>query len=130
MKANVAALAGAAARRRERAERAVREALDAARTAGTPVTIAGIAASAGVSADFIYRHPEIRPEAEALRRAGRTAPAGGDTSDASGGSLVRRLSQELTEIRRKHREEVTELRRALEAAHGELLALRRRLGRD
>ncbi len=130
MKANVAALAGAAARRRERAERALREALDTARAAGTPVTIAGLAASAGVSTDFIYRHREFRPQAEALRRVRWSARVGGDATDAPGGSLVRRLSRELSEVRRKHYREIAELRRALEAAHGELLALRRRLDSD
>jgi hypothetical protein len=46
---------------------------------------------------------------------------------AADSTLVRRLSQQLADTRRRHREEIAELRRALEAAHGELLILRRQL---
>jgi len=46
-------------------------------------------------------------------------------ADAASSTLVRRLSQQLADARRQHREEVGELQRALEAAHGELLVLRR-----
>jgi hypothetical protein len=48
-------------------------------------------------------------------------------AEAAASTLVRRLSQQLADTRRRHREEVAELRRALEAAQGELLLLRRRL---
>ena len=44
-------------------------------------------------------------------------------------SVVRTLTAQLTELKRRHHEEVATLRRALEAAHGENLELRRRLGR-
>ncbi|WP_257153701.1 hypothetical protein [Streptomyces lunaelactis] len=36
----------------------------------------------------------------------------------------------MAQIRKQHREQITELRAALEAAHGELLVLRRRLQDD
>jgi hypothetical protein len=126
MNASLAALAGAARRRRERAEHAVRKALETAQAARTPITVTEIATAAGVSTDFIYRHQELRPQVEALRRA-RQSPARKDAPDLSDSTLVRRLTQQLTDVRREHREEVSELRRALEAAQGELLALRRQL---
>ena len=44
-------------------------------------------------------------------------------------SVVRTLTAQLTELKRRHHEEVATLRRALEAAYGENLELRRRLGR-
>jgi thioredoxin-like negative regulator of GroEL len=47
--------------------------------------------------------------------------------DAAAGTLVRRLTQQLATTRQRHREQVAELRTALEAAHGELLELRRQL---
>jgi hypothetical protein len=43
---------------------------------------------------------------------------------------VRRLSQQLADARHAHGEEVAELRKTLEEAHGELLVLRRRSGID
>ena len=42
--------------------------------------------------------------------------------------MIRTLTAQLAELRRRHRDEVTTLKRALEAAHGENLELRRRLG--
>jgi hypothetical protein len=41
---------------------------------------------------------------------------------------VRTLTAELAELKRRHRDEIRALNQALEAAHGENLELRRRLG--
>lgn len=130
MSRSIIALAESTRRRRENAENAVRQALAEARKARRSVTVAGIAAAAGVSSDFIYRHPELRPQVEALRRARRYPPVPSEDHpdiEAADSRLVRRLCQQLADVRRKNREEVAELRRALEAAHGELLSLRRQL---
>jgi hypothetical protein len=129
MSRSVTAVAEATRRRRQNAEEAVEAALREARKHRAPVTVTGIAAAAGVSTDFIYRHPDLRAQVEGLRRT-RSASQVADASehpdaDAASSTLVRRLSQQLADTRRKHREEVAELRRALEAAHGELLILRR-----
>jgi hypothetical protein len=125
------ALADAAHRRTENAETAVRKALCQARKDGSSITVKGLAAAAGVSTDFIYRHPELRGQVEALRRPRRSAAPVDATSDpdvdAASSTLIRRLSQQLADTRRKHREEVAELRQALAVAHGELLNLRRQL---
>jgi hypothetical protein len=43
-------------------------------------------------------------------------------------NVVRALTAQLADLRRRHREEVDELRAALAAAHGENLELRRKLG--
>jgi hypothetical protein len=57
--------------------------------------------------------------------------AGGDpagvASPETTSSVVATLTAQLTDLRRRHREETTRLRRELEAAHGENLLLRRRL---
>lgn len=127
---NVEVLAAATRRRRESAEKAVQKALREARKTTGPITIAGIATAAGVSTDFIYRHSVLRPEVEALRRARSDASAGQASHpdiDAAASTLVRRLTQQLATTRQRHREQVAELRTALEAAHGELLQLRRQL---
>jgi hypothetical protein len=130
MNRSAQALRDAAHRRREQAEKAVNRALREARKTNASITFTGLAAAAGVSTDFIYRHPRLRAQVEALRRVrGHTSapPVIGEDANAAESSLVRRLSQQLTELRRKHREETAELQRALAAAHGELLQLRRRL---
>ncbi|MFI6476226.1 DUF6262 family protein [Streptomyces sp. NPDC050516] len=131
MNRSIQALTDATRKRSSTAEQAVRKALRQARKDTSPITVKGIAMAAGVSTDFIYRHPELRTQVETLRRARRPAPSAAavhdsDTETASS-TLVRRLAQELADARRKHHEEVTELRRALEVAHGELLMLRRTL---
>jgi len=97
---------------------------------GEPITFRGLAQSAGVSLDFLYRHTEIRQRVEQLRDQQRGAPPPPpDRADPDQpSSVVRTLTAQLAELKRRHREEVTTLRQALEAAHGENLELRRCLG--
>lgn len=105
-------------------------ALREARKDNAAVTFSGLAAKAGVSTDFIYRHPQLRRQVEELRRTRGQAsrnPLIGDDTDAADSTLIRRLSQKIVDLRRHHREQTAELQRALAAAHGELLQLRRRL---
>jgi len=128
---NTQALRAAARRRTEHAEQAVTQALRTARRSGDPVTITGLAAAAGVSPDFIYTHPRLRGQAEALRQtrrpgAGAAREPSHSDADAAASNLVRALQQQLAQQRRAHREEVIELKAALAAALGENLALRRR----
>ncbi|MFF4509058.1 DUF6262 family protein [Streptomyces sp. NPDC001401] len=127
---SVQALTDAARQRSTAAEQAVQKALRQARKDNTPITVTGLAAAAGVSTDFIYRHPALRAQVEALRRTRRAAPSAQSNAtdvEAASSTLVRRLSQQLADARRTHHQEVTELRKALEVAHGELLTLRRKL---
>ena len=42
--------------------------------------------------------------------------------------FIRTLASQLTDLKRRHREEIAALKQALEAAHGENLELRRRVG--
>lgn len=130
MNRSTQALKDAARRRRQRAEIAVSRALREARKTNASITFTGLATAAGVSTDFIYRHPRLRAEVEALRRVRSQASLRAvivDDVDAAENTLVRRLSQQLADVRRKHREQTAELQNALAAAHGELLQLRRRL---
>jgi hypothetical protein len=58
-----------------------------------------------------------------------TPPAPPERVDADHpSSVIRTLTAQLAELRRRHRDEVNTLRQALETAHGENLDLRRRLG--
>jgi len=99
---------------------------------GEPITFRGLAQSAGVSLDFLYRNTEIRQRVEQLRNQQRaTSPVPPDRPDPDQpSSVVRTLTAQLAELKRRHREEVATLRQALEVAHGENLELRRRLGRE
>ena len=107
---------------------------------GQPVTFRGLARHAGVSLDFLYSNTALRQRIQQLRDQQRTQPGStasrGDTTgdDRSGvaspettSSVVATLTAQLTDLKRRHREETAQLRRELEAAHGENLLLRRRL---
>lgn len=121
----------AAAAKRAAAHQRANDGLRLLTKRGQPITFAGVATAAGVSKDFLYRSPELRGRIEQLRdqqdrsapspRRQQPAPA---TSDIS--SVVRTLTLKLSQERAQHRHEVAELRAALAAAHGELLALKRR----
>jgi hypothetical protein len=118
---NTRYLAEASRRRHEQARDHAARAIDAAARRGTAVTVSGIAAAAGVSRSWLYTQDDPRAAIAGLmkRRPGRAAhPAG-----ASEASLRRRL--EASQARGKQlREENTDLRRHLEAAHGEIRRLR------
>lgn len=118
-----------------RADAGLREML----RAGQPVTFRGLARHAGVSLDFLYSSTALRQRIQQLRDQQRTQPgstarrgAGGDPAGVAGpettSSVVATLTAQLTDIKRRHREETARLRRELEAAHGENLLVRRRLG--
>lgn len=107
---------------------------------GQPVTFRGLARHAGVSLDFLYSSTALRQRIQQLRDQQRTQPGSttsrGDTtgddlpgvaSPETTSSVVATLTAQLTDLKRRHREETTRLRRELEAAHGENLLLRRRL---
>ena len=99
--------------------------------AHAPITFEAVAAEAGVSKDFLYRS-SLRHRIERLRAdtAARPRVVPDDRREEAAGtsSVVRTLTREIAELRRRHHEEVAELRAALAAAHGELLTLRRRHG--
>ncbi|HZS20075.1 MAG TPA: DUF6262 family protein [Mycobacterium sp.] len=97
---------------------------------GQPITFRGLAQTAGVSLDFLYRNPQIRARVEQLRsQQQRTRPpAPPEHIEDHPSSVIRTLTTQLAEIRRRHRDEINTLKQALETAHGENLELRRRLG--
>ena len=55
-------------------------------------------------------------------------PPGQAADPGQPSSVARTLAVQLAELKRRHRDEVQALKAALEAAHGENLELRRRLG--
>lgn len=95
------------------------------------MTFRGVAAPAPASLDFLYRHPGIRQRIEQLRdQPPRRQRADGLSTPDQPGSVITALAGELAEFKRRHREQVAELQRALQAAHGENLILRRRTGQQ
>ena len=96
---------------------------------GEPVTFRGLAAKSGVSLDFLYRNDGIRRRVEHHRsaRPEQKKPPDNQSPKDQSSSVVRTLTAQLADLKRRHREETAALRQALEQAHGENLALRRRL---
>jgi hypothetical protein len=102
---------------------------------GQPITFRGLARHAGVSLDFLYSSTALRQRIQQLRDQQRTQPGStpsrgentGVASPETTTSVVATLTAQLTDLKRRHREETARLRRELEAAHGENLLLRRRL---
>ena len=130
MRGNPDNLRQAAARKsaaaQARAEQGLREII----RRNEPITFRGLAQTAGVSLDFLYRCTPIRQRVQQLRAQQQNTPPPATTTaqDGTPSSVVRTLTAQLTELKRRHRDEISALKQALEAAHGENLELRRRLG--
>jgi Family of unknown function (DUF6262) len=128
---NLSSLQKAAAARTAATAARAEAALDHMLRTGQPVTFRGLAAAAPVSLDFLYRNPAIRQrvEQQRARPQARTAQHR-DPGQDQPGNVIAALTGELTQLKRLHRDEIAELQHALQAAHGENLMLRRRLGRQ
>jgi hypothetical protein len=94
-----------------------------------PITFRGVARTAGCSIDFLYGNAELRRRIQQLRAQQQSNPSAPPTEANGDSGVIRALTAQLAELRRRHREEVDELRTALAAAQGENLELRRKLGR-
>ena len=109
-----------------RAEQGLREII----RRNEPITFCGLAQTAGVCLDFLYRCSPIRERVQQLRAQQQNTPspaAATPTRDETPSSVVRTLTAQLTKLKRRHRDEINTLKRALEAAPGQNLELRRRL---
>jgi hypothetical protein len=93
---------------------------------GAQINFRTVATAAGVSVDFLYRHPELRARIEHLRSR-QQQPSPLATAMPEPGRDDRGVAVVLTARLRETRGEVAELKAQLAAAHGELLALRRQL---
>jgi hypothetical protein len=119
---NTAALAEAARRRSTQARARAEKAITAAHRAIEPVSIAGIARTAGVSRAWLYTQTDLMA---AIRQIQQRQPAPTRTAPqpASIASLQRRLDTALARIKQL-RSENSELTRQLETAYGEIRRLR------
>ena len=128
---NLASLQKATAARTAATAARAEAALDQMLRTGQPVTFRGLAAAAPVSLDFLYRNPAIRHRVEQLRTQPPARPAQSrNAGPDQPGNVIATLTGELTQLKRRHREEIAGLQAALQAAHGENLMLRRRLGQQ
>jgi hypothetical protein len=92
------------------------------------INFRSVAKAAGVSLDFLYTHPELRPRIERLRAQQRASPSpAAPAATPADGNVLRTLASQLTAERARHREKVDSLETRLAAAHGEILTRRRRL---
>lgn len=113
----------------QRAETALRTMVEN----GEAITFRGLAKTAGVSIDFLYRS-SLRPRIEQLRADQQRTPARQakppPDPPASQSNVVRALTAQITELKRHHRVEIARLEGALAAAQGENLQLRRQPSRQ
>ncbi|MFG2250943.1 DUF6262 family protein [Spirillospora sp. NPDC048823] len=123
----VATLQAAADAKSQAKTLAAEQAIRALVKRGEPVTFQAVQREAGVSHTFLYGHSELRGRIETLRSQNRSTqpPPPAETDN----TIIETLTSQITQLKKQHRQEVQELRAALERAHGENLALRRELAR-
>lgn len=124
----VAVLATAAKAKSEAKTSAAEQAIRSLLKRGQPITFQAVQREAGVSHAFLYNNPDLRGRIERLRARARPAAAQPATEE-SADTLVLTLTSQISQLRKRHRQEVQQLRAALEQAHGENLQLRRELTR-
>ena len=124
----VAVLATAARAKSAAKTKAADQAIRALIKRGEPITFQAVQREAGVSHAFLYNHAELRSRIEHLRAQARPPTARPGAAD-SADTLVLTLASQINHLKKQHRQEVRELRAALEQAHGENLQLRRELTR-
>lgn len=124
----IAVLSAAAKAKSEAKTRDAEQGIRALVKRGEPITFQAVQREAGVSHAFLYNHPDLRSRIEHLR--GRARPnAAPSSAPDSESALVLTLTAQISQLRKRHRDEVQSLRDALEQAHGENLDLRRELAR-
>ena len=119
---HTAALTQAARRRAVQARTRAEKALAAAGRAGRPVTVAGLATTAGVSRSWLYTQPDLIAAIRQLQQR-QPAPERTGSQPASVASLRHRLDTALARIKQL-RADNAGLTRQLEVAHGQIRRLR------
>jgi hypothetical protein len=104
-------------RHEQTADRA-QAALDELVAEHAPITFRGVAERAQVSLDFLYRTTDIRGQVEQHRRHGSAMPRPTASPECT---VIHALTAQIGRLRA----ELTETRRQLASAHGEIIRLRR-----
>jgi len=118
----------AARRKSEAKAKAAETAIRALVKRGEPITFQSVQREAGVSHAFLYANADLRARIERLRDQARPKPSPPDGA-GSDDTIIQALTSQITQLKKRHRDETAALRAALEQAHGENLELRRELTR-
>lgn len=117
------ALRSAAAARSVAAEQRARHAIAELDRCGQPITFLAVAAQAGVSARYLYAHPQLRATIQQLRDEQHSAPSRPARHRANDESIRARLRGTLEE-NKQLRAENAQLRDELALAHGQIRELK------
>lgn len=120
----------AAAARSVAAEQRARHAIAQLDRRGQPITFLAVAAEAGVSARYLYRHPQLRATIQQLRDEQHGPPSRLPRQPRANDESIRARLRGALEENKQLRAENAQLRDELALAHGEIrelkLATRRR----
>ena len=123
MRGNPGNLRQAAAAKSAAARARAEDGLRQMRRRGDPITFRGLAQRPASRWTSSTARRRSGSQVEQLRAGQQARPAAGAPAPGADqpGSVIRTLTAQLTELKRRHREEISALKQALEAAHGENL---------
>ena len=118
------ALRSAAAARSIAAEHRAQHAIAELDRRGQPITFLAVAAKAGVSARYLYAHPELRATIEQLREEQQSTPSRPPRHPRASEESIRVRLRGVLEENKRLRAENAQLREELALAHGEVRELK------
>jgi hypothetical protein len=118
------ALRGAAAARSVAAEQRAQHAIAELDRRGQAITFRAVATEAGVSARYLYGHPQLRATIEQFRDEQRRAPSRLPTRERPSEESMRARLRSTLEENKRLRSENAQLRDELALAHGQIRELK------
>ena len=118
------ALRSSAAARSIAAEQRARHAITELDRRGQPVTFLAVAAEAGVSARYLYSHPQLRAAIEQLRDEQHNIPSRPPRQPRANDESIRARLRGTLDDNQQLRAENAQLRDELALAHGEIRELK------
>jgi hypothetical protein len=118
------ALRSAAAARSVAAEQRARHAITELDRRGQPITFLAVAAEAGVSARYLYAHPQLRATIQQLRDEQHHTPSRPHRHPRANDESIRARLRGTLEENKQLRAENRQLRDELALAHGEIRELK------
>jgi len=118
------ALRSAAAARSLAAEQRAAHAITELDRRGQPITFLAVAAQAGVSARYLYGHPQLRATIQQLRDEQRGSPSPAPVRERPREESIRARLRGTLEENKRLRAENARLRDELELAHGQVRELK------
>ena len=118
------ALRSAAAARSIAAEQRAQHAIAELDRRGQPITFLAVAANAGVSARYLYAHPQLRATIQQLRDEQHSIPSRPHRHPRANDEAIRARLRGVLEENKQLRAENTQLRDELALAHGHIRELK------